>query len=208
MPVLSLLLATALQSTAPEGGLTLERLYASPDIDGPTARAMQFSPDGTRITFLQPKEDDQDVLDLWAIDVTGGEPYRLVDSRALVAEERELSEAERQLRERARITGSGIVSYSWDARGDALLFPLDGDIFYYSLADETARRLMETEAAETGAQISPGGRYVGYVREQNLYVFDLDSGEERAITSDGGGTIAYGMAEFVAQEEMDRSDGF
>lgn len=205
----TLLLAVfALQSTELAPQLTLERLYASPDLDGPTARAMQFSPDGSRITFLQPREDDQTVLDLWAIDVAGGGPYRVVDSRALVPEERELSEAERQLRERARVTGSGIVTYSWDARGEALLFPLDGDIFHYSLEDDTARRLMETEAAETGAQISPGGRYVGYVRDQNLYVFDLERGEERAITSDGGDTIAYGMAEFVAQEEMDRSQGF
>lgn len=206
-PTLLIVLA-ALQTAGEAGTLTLERLHASPDLNGPSARAMQFSPDGARITFLQPREEDQDVLDLWAIDVAGGEPYRLVDSRALVPEERELSEAERQLRERARITGSGIVSYSWDARGEALLFPLDGDIFHYDLEDGTARRLMQTEAAETGARISPGGRYVGYVREQNLFVFDLETGVERAITSDGGGVIAYGMAEFVAQEEMGRSTGF
>lgn len=208
MTLLPLLALIALQSAEPAEGLTLERLYASPGINGPSARAMQFSPDGSRITFLQPKEDDQNVLDLWAIDVAGGEPYRLVDSRALVPEERELSEAERQLRERARITGSGIVSYTWDARGEALLFPLDGDIFYYALEDGSTRRLMETEAAETDAQISPDGRYVGYVRAQNLYVHDLQSGEEIPITFDGGGAVTYGTAEFVAQEEMDRSTGY
>lgn len=188
--------------------LTLERLFASPSLNGPVASATRFSPDGGLITFLQGTEEDANVYDLWAIDVDGGEPFLLVDSRVLVPEERALSEAEIQLRERARISGSGIVTYDWDAQGDALLFPLDGDVFYYELESGEARRLMETEAAETDSRISPSGRYVGFVREQNLFVHDLTTGETRAITTEGGGTLSYGMAEFVAQEEMDRSTGY
>ncbi|WP_420433580.1 DPP IV N-terminal domain-containing protein [Hyphobacterium sp.] len=192
----------------PTSELTLERLFASPSLNGPVASATRFSPDGGLITFLQGKEEDASVHDLWAIDVDGGEPFLLVDSRDLVPEERALSEAEIQLRERARISGSGIVTYDWDALGDALLFPLDGDVFYYQLERGEARRLMETDAAETDSRISPSGRYVGFVREQNLYVHDLASGETRAITCEGGGVLSYGVAEFVAQEEMDRSTGY
>lgn len=198
---------TLFQANSAEG-LTIERLYASPDLDGPAATVTRFSPDGGLITFLQGKDEDSSVRDLWAIDVDGGAPFLLVDSRELVPEERELSESEIQLRERARITGSGIVAYDWDAQGDALLFPLDGDVFYYDLDSGTARRLMETSAAETDSRISPAGRYVGYIREQNLFAYDLESGNEWAITSGGGGTLSYGMAEFVAQEEMGRSTGY
>src|SRR5690606_10969058 len=50
------------------------------------------------------------------------------------------------------------------------------------------------------------GRYISFVRDQNLHVFDT-SGGERALTSDGGGTVTWGSAEFVAQEEMDRRTG-
>ncbi|WP_421787606.1 S9 family peptidase [Hyphobacterium sp.] len=199
--------ALAAQDAEP-AELTLERLFASPSLDGPVASATRFSPDGGLITFLQSKEEDANVRDLWAIDVDGGEPFLLVDSRALVPEERELSEAEIQLRERARITGSGIVTYDWDAQGDALLFPLDGDVFYFDLERGEARRLMETEAAETDSRISPTGRYVGFVRDQNLFVHDLEIGETRAITAEGGDTLSYGTAEFVAQEEMSRSTGY
>ena len=188
--------------------LTMERVFASPDLNGPVATATRFSPDGGLITFLQGKEEDASVRDLWAIDVDGGEPFMLVDSRALVPEERELSEAEIQLRERARISGSGIVTYDWDAQGDALLFPLDGDVFYYDLESNTARRLMETDAAETDSRISPNGRYVGFIRDQNLFVHNLDTNTARAITTGGGDTLSYGVAEFVAQEEMDRSTGY
>ncbi|WP_421790830.1 DPP IV N-terminal domain-containing protein [Hyphobacterium sp.] len=204
---LAVLALLAAQDASSES-LTLERLYASPSLNGPVASATRFSPDGGLITFLQAKEEDANVRDLWAIDVDGGEPFMLVDSRALVPEERELTEAEIQLRERARITGSGIVSYDWDSLGEAILFPLDGDVFYYELESGDARRLMETEAAETDSRISPAGRYVGFVREQNLFVHDLQTAETRAITTEGGGTLSYGMAEFVAQEEMRRSTGY
>jgi len=207
-PALLLLASLTLAQEAEPAALTIERLFASPDLDGPEATATRFSPDGGLITFLQGKEEDASVHDLWAIDVDGGEPFLLVDSRELVPEERELSEAEIQLRERARITGSGIVAYDWDAQGNALLFPLDGDVFYYDLESGTARRLMETSAAETDSRISPGGRYVGYIRDQNLFVHDLEGGNEWPITSEGGDTLSYGMAEFVAQEEMGRSTGY
>jgi dipeptidyl-peptidase 4 len=56
---------------------------------------------------------------------------------------------------------------------------------------------------------SPRGGYLSYIRDQNLYVYDIaHAAAERPITSDGGGAIKNGMAEFVAQEEMGRSTGY
>jgi dipeptidyl-peptidase-4 len=191
-----------------EPALSIERAFASPDLSGPSPRALTFSPDGSRVTFLRAKEEDQTVLDLWAMDIDGGEPYRLVDARILAPEEQELSEAARQLRERARISESGIVSYDWDSQGEAILVPLDGDIFHVDVASGQARRLMETPEYETDARVSPQGNFVSFVREQNLYVIDLETGEETAITTEGGGLVSWGMAEFVAQEELDRSTGY
>jgi len=46
------------------------------------------------------------------------------------------------------------------------------------------------------------------VRDQNLYAYDIAAKSEKALTSDGGGAIKNGMAEFIAQEEMDRSTGY
>jgi dipeptidyl-peptidase-4 len=45
------------------------------------------------------------------------------------------------------------------------------------------------------------------VRDQNLFVLDVASGAERKLTSDGAGPLSWGVAEFVAQEEMGRNDG-
>jgi dipeptidyl-peptidase-4 len=188
--------------------LTLARLFDSPNLSGPSPRALRFSPDGSRVTFLRPKAEDRSVLDLWAVDVEGGEPYRLVDARVLVAEERALSEAEQAFRERARISESGVVQYDWDASGEAVLVPLDGDIFYVDVESGEARRLMETEAFETDARVSPQGGYVSFIRDQNFWLHRLDNNRDVQVTAEGGGTISWGVAEFVAQEEMRRYTGY
>jgi len=187
--------------------LSIERLVASPAISGPTAQGVKISPDGSRVTFLQGRSEDQDQLDLWEYHIAHGQKRLLVDSKKLLGSEEVLDEVELARRERARIFASGIIEYAWSPDGTALLFPLGGDLYYLELGTEP-RRLTQTEATETDAKISPLGGYVSFVREQNLYVIDLKNGQERALTSKGGEAISYGMADFAAQEEMDRSTGY
>ena len=187
--------------------LTPERAFASPDLSGPTARGVAFSPDGRLVTFLRPKAEDQQVQDLWAVSVDGGEPRRLVDAAAL-STGAELSEAEKARRERMRISARGVVSYSWDEQGRQLLVPVDGDLWVAEAATGQARRLTETPGDEIDAKVSPQGRYVSYVRDQNLYLRPLDGGPERALTTEGRDTLSFGVAEFIAQEELDRDTGY
>ena len=188
--------------------LTVERAFASPSLAGPTPQSLAFSPDGTRVSFLRAKEEDRMVLDLWAMDVADGRTYRLVDARALAPEERELSEAEIQFRERARISQTGVISYQWDESGTAVLVPLDGDVFHVNTVTGEAERLMQTPEFETDFRVSPDGGSVSFIRDQNLWVHDLETGEARALTTEGAGPVSWGVAEFVAQEEMSRYTGY
>ena len=189
--------------------LTIDRLYASPSLSGETAGEVRYSPDGKLVTFTKARDDDQSRFDLWAYDVATGEASMLVDSLALEPEQVELSEEEKALRERKRIAGSrGIVSYDWDAKGDAVLVPIGGDLFYVPIGGEP-RRLTETEAFEYDAKVSPGGGYVSFLRDGALYAIDLETGRERRISpeADEDAAVTYGTAEFVAQEEMSRYTG-
>ncbi len=205
--LLSSLLLLSLVSASRADELSIARLVASPAISGSTAQGVKISPDGSRVTFLQGKAEDKDQLDLWEYHIADGQKRLLVDSQKLLGSKEVLDEVELARRERARIFASGIVEYAWSPDGSALLFPLGGDLYY--LKPGTApRRLTETEATETDAKISPLGGYVSFVREQNLYVIDLKTGQERPITGKGGGVISYGMADFAAQEEMYRSTGY
>jgi len=204
--VFLIVIFSASSSTSAEE-LTIERLVASPSLSGPVARGVKISPDGTRVTFLQGKEDDQDQLDLWEYEIAGGEKRLLVDSLVLQGGKEELDEVELARRQRARVFSNGIVEYEWSPDGSALLFPLGGDIYYLQPGSQP-RRLTRTDVTETDARISPKGGFVSFIREQNLYVIELASGAERAITTDGSGAVSYGMAEFVAQEEMYRTTGY
>ena len=191
--------------------LTIERIFADPDLNGPAPRALKIAPDGTRVTFLRGREDDQNQLDLWEYDIEAGEARRLVDSTAL-GERRELSDAEKARRERERIAQlKGIVSYRWSPDSHKLLFSVDERLWLYDRVAKEADRLraLTPKGFEVNdAKVSPRGGFVSFVSRQNLYVIDLERGLTYQLTKDGGGAIHNGEAEFVAQEEMDRTTGY
>lgn len=205
---LSLIAGAALAQTADPAVLTPERVFSDPGLNGPVAQGVSLSPDGQLAAFLRAREDDASVLDLWAVPTAGGEPFKLIDARALVPDAGELSEAEKARRERMRISQRGVVEYSWDEQGRYILAPLEGDVFLAARADGSVRRLTETEGDEIDARVSPRGNFVSWVRDQNLYVHDLATGTERAVTTDGADLITWATAEFIAQEEMDRDHGY
>jgi dipeptidyl-peptidase-4 len=199
---------SAVAQETPSNILTPERVFSSPSLNGPVAKGVSLSPDGQLVAFLRSREDNVDVQDLWAAPTGEGEPYKLIDARALVPDAGELSEAEKARRERMRISARGVVEYAWDQQGRYILAPLEGDIFLASRADGKVRRLTETEADEIDAKVSPKGNFVSWVRDQNLVIYDLATGKETPITDDGAGLITWATAEFIAQEEMDRDTGY
>ncbi len=187
--------------------LTIERIFSDPSLSGKAPIKLKFSPDGSRVTYLQGKVDDYNRYDLWEYNIKANSKRLLVDSEALFSGPENLSDEEKARRERQRIFGRGILEYTWSNDGKALLFPLNGDLYYYPLATGKSKKLTNTEAFETDARFSPKGEYVSFIREQNLYALHIASGKEIQLTKDGGGTIKNGMAEFVAQEEMSRMTG-
>ena len=186
--------------------LTFERVFASPSLDGPSPRQAKLSPDGRYLTVLRNREDDLARYDLWAFDRETGEWSMLVDSEK-VGSGRELSEDEKMQRERARVGNlSGIISYEWTSNGKAILVPLDGDLYLASL-DGQVVQVTDTEESELNPALSPHGNYISFVRDRQLWVGEV-MGEAAPITPKEGADIRWGEAEFVAQEEMARIDGY
>ena len=189
--------------------LTIERIFAAPDLSGASLRSPQISPDGHYVAYLRGGEQNKDRLDLWAYDIRARKHTLLVDSSQLVPQERALSAEEEARRERQRTSSlSGIVEYQFSPDSQSILVPLGGDLYVYNLRKKEARRITQTESSETDARFSPHGRYVSFVRDQNLVIYDLTTGKESAITRDGGGLVSFGVAEFIAQEEMSRTTGY
>ncbi len=187
--------------------IPLERVFSSPSLSGATPRQAKLSPDGRLVTLLRNRAEDKDRFDLWAIDTSTGAARMLVDS-AKIGSGGAISEEEKMRRERARIAGTkGITEYEWAPDSRSILVPIDGDLFVATL-DGRVRRLTETKATEIDPKVSETGRYLSFLRDQNLFVMDAATGKERALTTDGGKTLSWGAAEFVAQEELDRNTGY
>jgi len=192
--------------------LTLEAITGKAPLSGPTLMKPKVAPDGSRVTFLRGKDSDVKQLDLWEYDIASGQTRLLVDSKVVLPGTETLSDAEKARRERQRIAAfSGIVDYQWSPDAKTLLFPLGGELYLYDLGKQgsaAVRKLTNSEGFSTDAKLSPKGGFVSFVRERNLWVIDLASGKQLQLTRDGSATIGNGVAEFVADEEMDRHTGY
>jgi dipeptidyl-peptidase-4 len=139
----------------------------------------------------------------------GGAARRLVDGSAVEPKGAALTEAEKSRRERQRIGGDhGVVEYKWDEAGRQILIPAGGQLYITDANSGEVKKLGDTGGAAIDAKISAKGRYVTYVRDQNLQAIDVRSGRQIALTTEGKDTLSFGVAEFVAQEEMERYTGY
>ena len=188
--------------------LTAERVFAAPELSGPRARGVRVSPDGSMVTYLKARGDDVQITDLWAADVAGGEPRRLIDARALMRNDRALSEAEKSRRERQGVQSHGVVDYAWDEQGRFILAPVEGDLWLYARNTGALSELAHGGGDHIDAKMSPKGRFVSFVRGDDLYVMPSSGGAERALTTGGTELQSWATAEFIAQEEMDRETGY
>ena len=206
------LVACAVAGAPHAAELTIDRLFDAPALAGPTIIGLKISPDGSRVTYLQGKPEDKDRLDLWEYNIHERHARILVDSKALAPAKEKLSDEELNRRERQRTAAlSGILEYSFAPSGRAVLFPLGGNLYYCDLtkpAKDAVVEINHSTSFASDAAISEAGGYVAFVRDQNLHIYDIAKGQGKPLTSDGGGPIKNGMAEFVAQEEMDRSTGY
>jgi dipeptidyl-peptidase-4 len=196
------------EAQPPTGALSLERVFASPSLSGPTPREVKLSPDGRWITLLRNRPEDRERYDLWGYDRQDGQWTMLVDSSRFESG-RELSEAEKMQRERRRIGDlKGIVAYDWSDDSRSVLVPLEGDLYLAGL-DGKVERLTETAEDELNPALSPKGGYVSFVRDGRLWTGAAGGTEARPVTpAEDSDTVHWGEAEFVAQEEMARMTGF
>ncbi|MBV2353086.1 prolyl oligopeptidase family serine peptidase [Streptomyces sp. J2-1] len=176
-------------------------------------RAFTVAPDGARVVFLRSSSGSDPAGSLWTLDPADGSERLVADARALLGGAgEELSPEERARRERSREGGAGIVGYATDAACATAAFALSGRLFTADLAAGTVRGL-----AVSGPVIdprpAPDGRHVAYVARGALRVVDVAEGTDRELAGPEApaapeGTVTYGLAEFVAAEEMQRTRGF
>ncbi|WP_306317936.1 MULTISPECIES: prolyl oligopeptidase family serine peptidase [unclassified Streptomyces] len=170
-------------------------------------RAFTVAPDGERVVFLRSASGTDRANALWVLDVTSGQERVAAEPVALLGGAAEnLSAAERARRERSREGGAGIVGYATDAAAELAAFALSGRLFAAELRAGTAREL-PVPGPVIDPRPSPDGRHIAYVAQGALRVVGAEGEGDRALATPESDTVTYGLAEFIAAEEMSRYRG-
>jgi dipeptidyl-peptidase 4 len=167
-----------------------------------------IAPDGSRIAFLRARSGTDRGTCLWVRDTAHGTDRLVVDPLALLSGgAEELPDEERALRERTREAAAGVVSFAADETVRIAAFTLSGRLFVADLADGNVREL-PTPVPVFDPRPSPAGTHIAYVTGDALRVIGTDGSGDRALAVPEGPNVSYGLAEFVAAEEMYRTRGF
>ncbi|MEU6388741.1 alpha/beta fold hydrolase [Streptomyces sp. NPDC046939] len=171
-------------------------------------RAFTVAPDGERVVFLRSSGGENRANALWVLDVPSGRERVAADPVTLLGGSAErLSAEERARRERSREGGAGIVGYATDAAAELAAFALSGRLFAAELRAGTTREL-RVPGPVLDPRPSPDGRHVAYVVRGALRVVGAEGDDDRALATPESETVTYGLAEFIAAEEMGRHRGF
>ncbi len=169
----------------------------------------QPTEDGAAVLFLRALGPRDPRLALCEFQVASGQTIELLRPDApQLGEARELSLEEKARRERSRTAVGGFTTFLLSPGGADVLVPWANRLFLLHRADRKVRELQAGEGSPIDPQFSPDGSAIAYVRGADLYVYDLQTNRERAVTTGGTETLTHGLAEFVAQEEMGRDHGF
>ena len=188
-------------------------------------RAFRVSPDGARVAYLRTKGGGDPVTCLWVLDVADGTERLVADPRTLggpglgaeAEAEADLPPEERARRERVREQAGGIVTYATGTDLTLAVFPWSGRVWAVDLSQPGASAY---EVAVTGTALDPrpdpSGKRLAYVSAGALRVASLSgsslngaNAEDQVLADprDAAG-VTFGLAEFIAAEEMGRTRGY
>jgi dipeptidyl-peptidase 4 len=197
------------QSDLPISKLTIDEVARFPLPGMVIPGNLAFSPDDQLVTYLFSPEGTLS-RQLYGFNPTTGIQSLLVEAQSGGNNDENVSLEEALRRERQRQRETGITQYAWAERANRLLLPLQGEIYVQEGASASLSKIVERSGAPIqGPQLSPDGNWVAYVQDAELYIVPFSGGEPRQLTETARGTgKTNGLAEFVAQEEMGRSQGF
>lgn len=201
--LITTLATVAQQAPSP---LSVERIFASRDFRAETFGPARWLDGGESYTTLEKSADDSAGMDIVKYDTKSGKRSILVSAKQMTP-----NGATKPLK---------IDAYEWSTDKQLLLlfantqrvwrYNTRGDYWVLNLKSGALKQLGGDAKPGTlmFAKFSPDGGRVGYVRENNVYVENLQSGEITMLTSDGSETIVNGTSDWVYEEEFGLRDGF
>lgn len=171
-------------------------------------RAFTVAGDGRQVIFLRSRGGADATTCLWSLDLTSNVEACIADPRDLLDDAESLPDEERARRERLREVSAGITEYSLDHDGSVAVFALSGTPYAVRLADPGTARPLPAPGPVIDPRVDPTSRRAAYVCDRSLYVVDLDGGEPQLLCAPESDDVTWGLADFIAAEELDRVRGY
>jgi dipeptidyl-peptidase 4 len=171
-------------------------------------RSFQLDPTGNRLLFVRSAHGTDPMGALWSLDVETGAETLVADPRALLGSaDEDLSPAERARRERSREGAGGIVGFATDLAATVAAFALSSRLWVADLATAAVREL-PAAGPVIDPRPDPTGTRLAYASGGALHVADVDGTATRTLAEPEKPDVAWGVAEFIAAEEMNRYRGY
>jgi dipeptidyl-peptidase-4 len=168
-------------------------------------RSFAVGTDGRRVCFLRAASADDPRQGLWLASRAG--QSRLLVDPARLGDEVDIDDVERAMRERTREQASGITAFSGTPDLSIVTFAHDGRIHVVA-TDDGRHRTLDVPGPVVDPRPSPTGSHVAWVAGGALHVARLDGSDPRAVATDPDPAVTWGLAEFIAAEEMGRYRGY
>ena len=187
--------------------LTIEKIFAEGGLTGRMPESIQWSPDGTKLSYVL-RSDNGEHGQLCYVDMTTGKPAVLVSEaklQTLSAPTSKLkSEREKERRERYRV-----AAYHWAPDSKHLLFDSNGQLWLYSLETQTGIPFTGSPEATGDPKFSSDGKLTSYIKNHNIFVRTIDGKRETQLTRSSDENILNGEVDWVYAEELEvRSNYF
>jgi len=188
------------QSSTPVKPLTIEAIFAPGGLGGRGPETLEWSPDGTKLTFVQ-RNDAGEQGELWYVDAATGEKKVLVSAAKLASLAPDYNKVKDE-REKERLTRYHVAAYLWAPDSKHLIFDSQGQLWLFDLATNTAVQFTSAPDPSGDPKFSPDGSHVSYVRKHNLYVRPVSGKGEKQLTKDTGENLFNGDIDWVYAEEL------
>lgn len=195
---------------SPELPFSLEDTAVSPAPGFAIPNTISFSNDDQTITYLF-ATPNAPIQQLYAFDVARGKRTVSASPPGGGVQEETLTPEEELRRQRERMLAVGITHYQRVDGSDRILIPINGNIYVQDSASAPLRLAVDTagKAPALTPKLTEDGRWIAYVQDAELYVVPAEGGEPQQLTNSARGTgKTNGLADYIAQEELGRGDGF
>ena len=177
------------QAAENKQSLTLESIFASDEFRSKSLRNIQWDSDGSNFTLAK-QNPNNGLLDIHEYDIATGNSRLLIAGSDIKYEGKPVRMSRYAWTpDRDFLLITGPTNLTWDSVNEA-------PYYVYEIASKKLWSLAENNPTLRNVYLSPDGKRVGYVLDNNLYITDFRGKSRRAITTDGSPDIFNGIFDY------------